>query len=67
MVTVPLASTTVSVTLSLALAQVTVLPSNIKLPVVVKIAPDLSEEEMKDIAEVCTRKNVLFLLRIIMR
>ena len=34
MVTVPLASTTVSVTLSLALDHVTVLPSSKKLPVV---------------------------------
>ncbi|CAF0722289.1 unnamed protein product [Brachionus calyciflorus] len=30
---------------------------NRNLPILIKIAPDLNEQEMKDIAEVCTRKN----------
>jgi dihydroorotate dehydrogenase len=28
------------------------------LPIIVKIAPDLTDQEMKDIAEVSLRKNV---------
>ena len=31
---------------------------NSKLPVLVKIAPDLSDEELKDIARIVTRENV---------
>lgn len=33
---------------------------NKNLPVIVKIAPDLNEDELKDIAEVVMRKNVNF-------
>jgi len=33
---------------------------NNKLPIIVKIAPDLNNEELKDIAEVAMRKDVNF-------
>lgn len=33
-----------------------------KIPLVIKIAPDLTDEEMKDIAQVALRKNVSMFL-----
>jgi dihydroorotate dehydrogenase len=32
------------------------------LPILIKIAPDLDDNELKDIAHVLTRKNVIILL-----
>ncbi len=34
--------------------------NNPDVPVIIKIAPDLDDDELKDIAHVLTRKNVKF-------